>query len=151
MEDTVNALSRRKMMLITGGAVACAGALIATPFREQIAATARRAMTSTTFGRSLVSLADAGYDEWTAQIGSTFTLAGGTNLTLAGIRPLPSAGTRPAGLGRDRAFAALFDTGGGQRLAGDLIYTASHPEYGTLPLFLSSTGDARGRMLAVFN
>jgi len=37
-------------------------------------------------------------------------------------------------------------------MAGDLIYTVSHPEYGAFPIFLSAT-DSRtpGRMLAVFN
>ena len=37
MEKTERALTRRKMMLITGGAIAGAGALIAAPFREEIA------------------------------------------------------------------------------------------------------------------
>lgn len=141
------------MMLVTGGAVAGAGALIAAPFRAEIAATARQVLTSVPLGRGLLSLADAGYDEWAAQVGSVFALGGGTRITLAGVRPLPSSGTRPAGLRRDRAFVAVFDSPRGQSLAGDLIYTANHPEYGPLPLFLSPTSDARtpGRMLAVFN
>jgi len=153
MEEPDNHLSRRKMMLVTGGAVAGAGALIAAPFREKIVATAREALTSTRLGRGLLSLAHAGYEEWAAQVGSVFTLGGGTRITLAGVRPLPSSGTRPAGLGRDRAFVAVFEPARGQSLAGDLIYTAIHREYGPLPLFLSAGGDARtpGRMLAVFN
>lgn len=153
MEKTESALTRRRMMLITGGAIAGASALIAAPFREEIAATARQVLTSTSLGRGLVSLANAGYEEWAAQVGSVFTLNGGTRLTLAGVRPLPSAGTRPAGLGRNRAFVAVFDPGRGQSAVPDLIYAASHPEYGPLPLFLSATSDpgAPRRMLAVFN
>lgn len=152
MDKTDGALSRRKMMLITGGAIAGAGALIAAPFSEEIAATARQVLTSTPLGRGFVSLADAGYDEWAAQVGSVFTLGDGTHLTLAGVRAFPSAGARPR-LGRDRAFVALFDAGRGQGAAADLIHRASHAEYGPLPLFLSAAGDPRtpGRMLAVFN
>jgi len=152
MEKTDGALTRRKMMLITGGAVAGAGALIAAPFREEIAGAARQVLTSTSLLRGFVSLANAGYEEWAAQVGSVFTLGDGTRLTLAGVRAFPSAGLRPRG-GRDRAFVALFDAGGGHSVAADLIQTANHGEYGPLPLFLSAAGDARtpGRMLAVFN
>ncbi|HVQ07943.1 MAG TPA: hypothetical protein VMS43_05870 [Allosphingosinicella sp.] len=152
MEKTNAALTRRRMMLMTGGAIAGAGALIAAPFREEIAATARRVLTSTSLGRGFVSLANAGYEEWAAQVGSVFTLGDGTRLTLAGVRAFPSAGLRPRG-GRDRAFVALFDAAGGRSPAPDLIQMANHAQYGPLPLFLSATGDPRtpGRMLAVFN
>jgi hypothetical protein len=152
MEKTESALTRRRMMLITGGAVAGAGALIAAPFREEIAATVRQVVTSTPLGRGFVSLANAGYDEWAAQVGSIFTLGDGTRLTLAGVRAFPSAGLRPR-CGRDRAFVALFDAGAGRSVAPDLIQTANHAQYGPLPLFLSSASDPRtpGRMHAVFN
>jgi len=152
MEKTQGALTRRKMMLITGGAVAGAGALIAAPFRAEIAATVRQVLISTPLGRAFVSLANAGYEEWAAQVGSIFTLGDGTRLTLAGVRAFPSTGVRPRGV-RDRAFVALFDTRSGRGVAPDLIQTANHAQYGPLPLFLSAAGDARtpGRMLAVFN
>lgn len=152
MEKTEGALTRRKMMLITGGAVAGAGALVAAPFRAEIAATVRQVLTSTPLGRGFVSLANAGYEEWAAQVGSVFTLGEGTRLTLAGVRAFPSTGPRPRG-GRDRAFVALFDVGGRRSVAPDLIHTANHAQYGPLPLFLSAAGDARTsvRMLAVFN
>jgi hypothetical protein len=153
MDKTESALTRRRMMLITGGAIAGASALIAAPFREEIAATARQVLTSTPLGRGFVSLANAGYEEWERQVGSVFTLGDGTRLTLAGVRAFPSPGARPAGLGRDRAFVALFDPGRGQSAATDLIHNATHPEYGPLPLFLSAASDARTprRILAVFN
>ena len=153
MEKTGNKLSRRNMLLIAGGAVAGAGALIAAPFRQQIVRRGRELVTSTSFGRRFVSLANADYDEWAAQVGSTFTLGGGTALKLVGVRAFPSSGNRPAGLARSRAFVAVFDPLGGRTLAGDLIYTANHAEYGPLPLFLSGAGDPRtpARMLAVFN
>ena len=153
MDKTDSALTRRRMMLITGGAIAGAGALIAAPFREQIAAVGREVLISTPIGRVLVSLADAGYEEWAAQVGAVFTLGDGTRLTLAGVRAFPSSGARPADVGRDRAFVALFDPGRGQSAAPDLIHDATHAEYGPLPLFLSAASDARTprRVLAVFN
>lgn len=153
MDKKESALTRRRMMLITGGAIAGAGALIAAPFREQIAATARRVLISMPLGRRFVSLADAGYEEWARQVGSVFSLGDGTRLTLAGVRALPSSGARPTDLGRDRAFVALFDPGRGRSPATDLIHNATHAQYGPLPLFLSAASDQRapGRMLAVFN
>lgn len=151
MENDTGALNRRKMMLITGGAIAGAGALIAAPFRKEIAATARQVLTSTPLGRGFVSLANAGYEEWAAQVGSVFTLGDGTRLTLAGVRAFPSTGMRPRD-GRDRAFVALFDAGSRRNVAPDLIHTANHAEYGPLPLFLSAGNSTTpGRMLAVFN
>lgn len=153
MEKTDNKLSRRKMLLVAGGGVAAASALIAGPMRQQVLRTAREVITITRIGRSIVSLANAGYDEWAAQVGSTFTIGGSTSLRLTGVRALPSAGARPASLSRTEAFVAVFDPMGGRTLAGDLIYTATHPEYGPMPLFLSAAGDPRtpARMLAVFN
>ena len=133
------ALTRRKMMLITGGAIAGAGALIAAPFREEIAATARQVLTSTPLGRGLVSLANAGYEEWSAQVGSVFTLGDGTRLTLAGVRAFPSAGRRPRSAVTGRSWPC-FDAGSGRNVAPDLIQTANHADYGPLPLFLSAAG-----------
>ena len=45
---------------------------------------------------------------------------------------------------RRSAFAAYFDVLGGQSLPGELIYTASHPQYGPLQIFLSEAGSALG-------
>jgi hypothetical protein len=153
MDKTESALTRRRMMLITGGAIAGAGALIAAPFRAEIAAVAREVLISTPMLRSLVSLADAGYEEWAAQVGAVFTLVDGTRLTLAGVRAFPSPGERPEDVGRDRAFVALFDPARGRSVAPDLIHDATHPDYGPLPLFLSAASDplTTRRMLAVFN
>ena len=51
---------------------------------------------------------------------------------------------------RDRAFAAVFDVLGGARVPSEVILTARHRQYGSLPLFLSAT-DSPARMIAVFN
>jgi uncharacterized protein DUF6916 len=143
-------LSRRRMVVALGGAAVGVGALLAAPLRSLITTKARELANAVPLLRRTVNLATAGYDDWLAQVGSTF--AGGVySLRLAGVAPLNSAGARPAGL-RARAFALNFDLAGGRTMAGDLIYTISHPQYGPLQIFLSATGpQTPARMLAVFN
>jgi hypothetical protein len=150
MEKTRGSFSRRNVLIVAGGALAAVGALIAAPYRAVIGRRARE-LTIARAPRRSQSLATAGYDEWTQQIGSTLAIAGAQGLSLAGVRALESSGPRPLGA-RDRAFVAVFDVRGGGSMAGDLIYTVSHPQYGPFQLFLS-VADARtpNRMLAVFN
>ena len=143
------------MMLITGGAVAGAGALIAAPFREEIAATARAgADEHADRARGLLSLANAGYEEWAAQVGSIFALGDGTRLHL-GRRPgLPVArnAARAASAATARSSPCSIRPGG-QSVAPDLIHTASHSAIwaaAALPVGGERRAHAR-RMLAVFN
>lgn len=152
MEKNDKRLNRRKMMLVTGGAVAGASALMAAPFREEIATKARELVVSTGVGRGMLSLATANYDEWLSQVGSTFTLGGRNSIQLVGVRALPTSGPKPRGV-RTQGFVALFDPVARQSIAPNLIYTATHPVYGPMPLYLAATSDARtpGRMAAVFN
>ena len=153
MARTRSFLSRRKLLIGLGGAAAAAAALIASPFRAVIALTARDLVRRQPALRSLLSLADAGYDEWLDQVGSMFSVGGGTALKLVGVSALDSGGARPMRLGRTSAFLAKFDVQNGGTMAGDLIYTASHPQYGALRIFLSASTDPRlpHRMTALFN
>lgn len=149
MERVPSSVSRRN--LVIGAGAAAVAAMVAAPklFPGAERGT-RRLLASNSLTRGFLSLADASHAEWAAQVGSVFTVDGGYRLKLAGIRPLQSGGARPAGLGRDRAFLAVFDVLGGLTMPGDLIYGASHAQYGALPLFLSATGESR-QMFAVFN
>jgi hypothetical protein len=149
---TEKGLNRRKMMLVTGGAVAGASALVAAPFRDSIKSVARGAMVNSGVGRSLLSLGNGTYDEWLSVVGSTFALGGRTNVTLVGVRALPTSGAKPQGV-RAQGFAAFFDPAGNQSVAPDLIYTATHSTYGPTQLFLAAAGGGRTphRMVAVFN
>lgn len=151
MERTAPAatLSRRNVLLgLAGAAVA---AVIAAPaLRPGVADRTRRLLASNSFTRRFLSLANAEQAEWQTQVGSDFAVDGGYTLRLAGVRPLISEGERPTNVTRDRAFVAVFDVRDGMTMAGDLIYTATHPQYGRLPLFLSASDSPR-RMLAVFN
>jgi hypothetical protein len=154
MEKAGSFLSRRKLLVGLGGVAAGAAALMASPFRAVIAMTARDVVRrQPTLRRLLLSLADAGYDEWLDQVGSVFTAAGGAGLKLVAVTALDSAGTRPMRLTRNRAFVAKFDVQNRGTMAGDLIYTASHPLYGPFPIFLSASSDPNlpHRMTALFN
>lgn len=141
------------MLLVLGGAVAAAGAFAASPFRNIVTQRTREMLVALPRLRGLVSLADGSFEEWQAQVGSRFAVGGGQLIQLSGVRALASAGARPAGVGRARAFAAFFEPVGRGSLAPDLIYTASHAQYGPLQIFLSAAPAQRapGRMLAVFN
>lgn len=149
MERAAFSFSRRKIVLgLAGTAVAAAVAVPA--LRPAAGERARRLLASNGLTRGFLSLADAGQGEWQAQVGSVFTVEGGYRMRLAGVQPLQSEGARPPQAWRERAFIAVFELAGGVTLAGDLIYTVAHPEYGALPLFLSASDDPR-RMFAVFN
>lgn len=153
MEKIESRLSRRNLLLVLGGAVAAAGALAASPFRYAIARRGRELAVSQPWARPFLSLANASYGEWVDQVGSVFTTGGGGRMRLVGVRAMPAPGARPLQLGRGSAFVAYFDSLAGQRMAGDLIYAANHPQYGPLSIFLSASADRRtpARMIAVFN
>ncbi|HWT11378.1 MAG TPA: hypothetical protein VN231_01345 [Allosphingosinicella sp.] len=149
MERAASAVSRRNILIGMGAAAVTAGVAV-TAFGPAPTSRARRLLASTPFTRRFLSLAHAERSEWAAQVGSDFSVAGGYALRLAGVRPLQSAGERPSNVSRERGFVAVFDVRRGVSMAGDLIYTIAHPQYGRLPVFLTATDDPR-RMLAVFN
>jgi hypothetical protein len=153
MKQTGSFLSRRKLLAGVGGVAVGAVALIAAPFRAVIVATREMVSSQPVLRRLLLSLADAGYNEWLDQVGSVFVVGGGTSMKLVAVTAFNAVGPRPAGLGRDRAFLAKFDVQNGGTMAGDLIYTAMNPRYGAFPIFLSGSNDPtlRHRMTAVFN
>ena len=139
------------MMLVTGGAVAGASALLAAPVRQQIKNVARGVM-ARVGGRRLVSLANGTFEDWQNVVGTNFYLGGVFTLRLAGVQALPTSGAKPPGV-RTQGFAAFFDPSLGQWLAPNLIYTVVHSNYGPMPLFLASAGGpgTPRRMIAVFN
>jgi len=153
MDKVQSKLSRRNLLLVLGGAVAAVGAVALSPFRNVLARRAREAVASRSWARPASALANASYDEWVGQVGSVFTTGGGDRMRLAGVKAMPAPGERPRSLGRDSAFVAFFDPLAGRTMAGDLIYAASHPQYGPLAIFLSASVDPRApaRMVAVFN
>ena len=148
MDRAAPALSRRNILFGIAG-IAVAGIVATSRLLPSAEHGTRRLLAGNRFTRRFLSLADAGQAEWSAQAGSVLSLDGGYRLRLAGTRALPSGGARPPGT-RDRAFLAVFELLDGASLPADLIYSARHPQYGPLPLFLSAT-DNPARMLAVFN
>jgi hypothetical protein len=147
--ERASTVSRRNLLAGLAG-VAVTAVLATAAFRPTVGERARRALAGNGFTRRFLSLAEAGQREWAAQIGSVFEVQGGGTMRLAGVRALQSSGARPPSVTRDRAFVAVFDVMNGMTMAGDLIYTISHPQYGPLPIFLSASGNPR-RMMAVFN
>lgn len=131
---------------LIGGAIAAAGAAaIAAPAR---AARLTGLKTSTGNARQL---ATGGIGDWQAAVGTLFaaeTPAGTVGLRLAAVEALPSSGTRPAGLARDHAFVATFETAVGQLPAGSGTYRLSAGGSPAVHLHLDAQGD---RPMAVFN
>jgi hypothetical protein len=102
-------------------------------------------------GGELVGLDRAGLAEWSRQVGSEFVVAaeGGTAaLTLIAVEPRPSEGVRPGRIGRDHAFAAIFDASSAA-MRGDRIYAVNHPVSGTMSVYFSPADS--GRIVALFN
>jgi hypothetical protein len=154
MEQTGSFLSRRKLLIGASGATVAAAALVSVPFRAVIGNGARDLVRNQpALRRLLLSLGDAGYAEWADQVGSLFSVGGGTALKLVAVTAMASGGQRPSNLGRGSAFLAKFDVQNGATMAGDLIYTANHPSYGPFRIFLSASADPRlpHRMTALFN
>jgi len=153
MDQPVTGVSRRNMLIAGGGAVAAIGAFAASPLANPLTAKARELVASQSWARRFLSLAGGGYEEWQALVGSTFSLGGGSTMRLSGVQPLASTGDRPLAVTRRAAFQAVFDLPRGQSLAGDLIYTATHSQYGPFQVFLSASAGAGmpARMTAVFN
>ena len=144
-----SAVSRRNILIGLGGA-AIAAVVAAPMWQPSASQRARRLLSSNAFTRRFISLAHAEQAEWTAQVGSVFTIEGGYRMRLAGVEPLNSKGDRPADVTRERAFVAVFDVLGGMTMPGNLIYSVRHGQYGQMPIFLTVASDT-GRMLAVFN
>ncbi|HEV2865577.1 MAG TPA: hypothetical protein VGX37_03610 [Allosphingosinicella sp.] len=149
MERAVLPLSRRNILAgLTAAAVA--GVIAATSFNQTAGRGARRLLATNPLTRHFLSLATAEHQEWQAQVGSEFAVDGGYKLRLAGVEPLASRGIRPPEVTRHSAFIAVFEVVGNAAMPGDLIYSAAHPQYGRLPLFLTASETPR-RMLALFN
>ena len=80
------------MLIAGGGAVAAVGALPARRSGTPIARQARQLVAAQPWARGMLSLADGSYDEWLAQVGSVFSLGGGTRFA----SPASSRCSRPA-------------------------------------------------------
>ncbi|HST37354.1 MAG TPA: hypothetical protein VLK25_12085 [Allosphingosinicella sp.] len=152
-QEPKSRLSRRNVLVAGGGTVAAVGAFAISPLSNPLVSEMRSALAGQTLVRGLFSLANGTYEEWQSLVGSTFSLGGGTTMRLTGVSPLLSSGTRPYSVARRQAFLGVFEPGPRQSMAGDLIYTATHPQYGPVQLFLTNAPPAAGptRMHAVFN
>jgi hypothetical protein len=154
-ENKATIVSRRKLLagLAVGGVAAGA---IAAPKLTLSWVQEGRSVASSWWDRTFFSLSRGGFSQWSRAVGTSFTLSGAggaAELALVAVKPFAASGRRPAGLGRDRAFLAVFETKRGSLPAGDLTSAFQHPQYGTLDIFMTS-GQPSGtssRLEAVFN
>ena len=139
----LNILSRRHVLLGLGGA-AVAGA-----------AQAKGLGNAGLFTRSLElgtdSLQTAGYAEWTAQVGSTFTTESGHVLKLVSVDAYDRAGARPVEV-RETGFVASFDIVRGDALPEGRHVVAQPAGDGRFEIYLAKAGAGRPLgMLADYN
>jgi len=143
-------LSRRKLLAALAAGFTAVAA-IASPALH-LSWTRRPGKAGSWWNRQSFSLAKAGMNEWSQQVGSDFTVraeGGAAAVRLESVKPLMSAGRRPAGLARDRAFEAVFASAAGTALpAGDRMYPVNHSKYGAMDVYFSPSGQKMG---AVFN
>lgn len=153
MQKPAIGLSRRNVMIAGGGTVAAIGAFAASPLSNPLVSEVRGALAGQAWVRGILSLANGTFEEWQSLVGANFSLGGGATMRLAGVRALQTSGSRPYGVARRQAFLAVFEPGAGQSMASDLIYTATHAQFGPVQLFMSNAPAARApaRMHAVFN
>jgi hypothetical protein len=143
-------LTRRKLLAGLGFGVAAVGAIAAPAL--QLSWTRKPGASGSWWDRQFTSLATAGVDEWSRQIGSEFALAGGVVAKLAEVTPMRSPGRRPAGL-RDGAFAIVLESTGAGLPPGDAMLDVSHAAAGKMKVYFSACGDQCGghRLQAIFN
>lgn len=143
-------LSRRKLLAGLGFGVAAVGAIAAPAL--QLSWTRKPGAKGSWWDRQFTSLANAGVDEWSRQVGAEFALAGGAVAKLAEVTPLRSPGRRPPGL-RESGFIAVFESAGAGLPPGDRILDVSHAAAGKMKIYFSSCGAQCGghRLQALFN
>jgi hypothetical protein len=156
-DQTATFLSRRNLLAALGlGGAAAAAAVVASP--PMPLTWTRRAASGSWWESDTLALSRGAMEDWQGQIGTSFSVkaeSGSATLKLVEVQPLGSKGPRPAGLGRDRAFAAVFETSEASLASTDGIYTMEHETHGELAVFVTAgpqTGAAAAtRLEAVFN
>jgi hypothetical protein len=149
IRETSSRLSRRKLLAGLGFGVAAVGALAAPAL--QLSWTRKPGAKDSWWDRQFTSLARAGHDEWSRQVGTEFRLADGI-AKLTEVRPLASPGRRPEGV-RERAFALVFESAGKALPGGDSMLDVSHAVGGDMKIYFSACGETCGgrRLQAIFN
>jgi hypothetical protein len=152
MTEHATIFSRRRILaaLGLGGAAAAVSAAPPLPLSWT-----RKADGGSWWDRSRGSLERGAMEEWRSQVGTSFSVDGengATSLKLVKVEPRNSKGRRPSSLGRDRAFAAVFEADGNAP-AGDRTYALAYDGHGTVDVFMTGANRAGSKMVleAVFN
>src|SRR4051812_11441603 len=148
MEQQTRAVSRRGIIVGLGAtaAVLAGAGLKAMQFDYTSADVSWWESQSLSLGASTMA-------DWTAQIGSTFTLAtewGSQGYTLVAVEALSYNRMLVRGV-RRQAFTAIFSPGRARLAAGNQIYGVAHPDFGKTGIFFSATaGVHTGHIEAIF-
>jgi hypothetical protein len=145
--------SRRNLLAVLGLGGVAAAVSAAPPLPLSWT---RRPTGGNWWQRSAYSLERGGFHEWTQEVGSAFHVrsdSGSSTLKLVAVVPLNSKGRRPSSLGRDQAFAAVFEPAAGAAPGADGTYRVDHAKHGELAVFMTAGRGAggAGRLEAVFN
>jgi hypothetical protein len=153
MTKSAATIFTRRNLLAALGLGGVAAAVVAAP--PMPLSWTRRPAGGSWWQRSAYSLERGGFHEWNQEVGSSFELrgdSGASTLKLVAVVPLNSKGRRPSSLGRDRAFAAVFEPAAGTAPAADGTYKVEHAKHGELAVFMTAgRGGGSGRLEAVFN
>ncbi len=142
-------VSRRTLVVGLAAGVAAAGALAAPALRLSWT---RQPGRQGWWDRMFFSLERGGYADWNEVVGSEFQLAAGggaSRMKLVAVKPFRAPGRLPDSVGRERAFAAVFESAGAAP-AADGIYALDHAKHGSMKLFLTAGDTTNNRMEAVF-
>lgn len=150
MEQQASAVSRRGIIVGLGATAAVLAGAAASLKAMQFDYTS----TDVSWWESQsLSLGASTMADWTAQIGSTFTLAtewGSQDYTLVAVEALSFNRMLTRGL-RRQAFTAIFSPGRARLAAGNQIYGVAHPDFGKTGIFFSATaGVHTGHIEAIF-
>lgn len=143
--------TRRNLLAALGLGGAAAAVMAAPPLPLSWT---RRPSGGSWWQRNAYSLERGGIHEWTQEVGSAFQVrgdSGATTLKLVAVVPLNSKGRRPSSVGRDRAFAAVFEPAGGAAPATDGTFQVEHAKHGEMAVFMTAGQGGSGRLEAVFN
>jgi hypothetical protein len=147
-------LTRRNLLLGLG--LAGAGAAVsAAPFRMSWSPAGSK-RTGSWWDRTFVSLRHGGIHDWSSVVGESFMVAGAgapAMLKLVAVNAMPAKGRRPSGLGRDQAFAAVFEAVGQSAPSGDRICTITHRSQAAFDIFFGKplASGSKTQLIAIFN
>ncbi|HEV2745790.1 MAG TPA: hypothetical protein VGW34_00650 [Allosphingosinicella sp.] len=152
MNTPSESVSRRKLLVGLTGAAVAAGAVAAPGVPLSLLASQKGAGEASWWEREYWTLEGAGAEEWKAQIGHAFRIAGNKGaqwLRLVEVEALASPGRRPRNVARRSAFSVVFEATQPVMIGSDRIFAVGNRSYSGMRIFLTRTGIRR--LQGIFN